>query len=177
MPHYLRAGRAGSSVCLLSTQPAQEALEQQRRKSVTGRGHKPQGQKGEADLMGQATSSRVGWDLDGRVLVVRTDQGVVWRKCLASSHSSSALGGVPQALLNENSPNISWFLHSQQEEKEYRPATKQGHSKRPKLSQAPRQRCPRRGRSVLARRDRFRLDGALALEPSLFALGLDPQSL
>lgn len=62
MPHYLRARRAGSSVCLLNTQPAQEALEQQRRKSVTWRGHRPQEQDGEEDLMGlRLPSSRVGW--------------------------------------------------------------------------------------------------------------------
>lgn len=50
------------------------------------------------------------------MLVVRIDQGVVWSKCLASSHSSSALGGVPQALLNKKSPNVSWYLHSQHQE-------------------------------------------------------------
>lgn len=90
MPHYLRARRAGSSVCLLNTQPAQEALEQQRRKSVTWRGHRPQEQDGEADLMGQPTLSRVGWEWthsDGKGAHGKTrPRSRVQRRCPASSH-------------------------------------------------------------------------------------------
>lgn len=62
MPGYLRAGRAGSSACWVNTQPAQEALEQQRRKSVTWGGSQATGTgwRGRFDGPGYLKQGKVG---------------------------------------------------------------------------------------------------------------------
>lgn len=154
MPHYLRARRAGSSVCLLNTQPAQEALEQQRRKSVTWRGHRPQEQDGEADLMGQATSRKVGWEWDaepskghtqmGRVLVVRIEsRGNAWLPATLHQHWEESFKPFrtrsPQTLAGTYIKHqlitiISASGGEGRRRKSPGPVTKQGYSKKPKTS-------------------------------------------
>lgn len=68
MPGYLRARRAGSSACWVNTQPAQEALEQQRRKSVTRGGSQAPGTgwRGRFDGPGYLKQGEVGVLLDGK---------------------------------------------------------------------------------------------------------------